>query len=120
MSNHVSIIIAILASSQWRYVPTEENPAEHISRALLPKEIVNCRLWWEGPTLLVLPPSSGHSSIQSQKPGDLPEARVHLVQPVESDIQQDPPWQNFISYSHFLRVYSLVCRFLNNTRLKEI
>ena len=42
VSNRVTQILDVISSSQWRHVPTKENPADHASRGLLPHEILHC------------------------------------------------------------------------------
>ena len=57
VSNRVSEICSRVPSEQWRYVSTSENPADHISRGLSPRLLLQCDLWWQGPDWLTLPPN---------------------------------------------------------------
>lgn len=40
------------APSQWRYVPTNANPADHETRGLTVKDLADTSQWWNGPEFL--------------------------------------------------------------------
>ena len=40
------------APNQWRYVPTNMNPADHGTRGLTVEELASTDLWWNGPEFL--------------------------------------------------------------------
>ncbi|XP_055622044.1 uncharacterized protein LOC129765659 [Toxorhynchites rutilus septentrionalis] len=42
----------ITNSYKWRYIPTQENPADIISRGILPRKILQNPMWWGGPPML--------------------------------------------------------------------
>ena len=50
--NRVAEIIDKTGSCTWRHVPTEENPADLISRGIEPNFIQSSDLWWFGPNYL--------------------------------------------------------------------
>ncbi|XP_066592980.1 uncharacterized protein [Prorops nasuta] len=52
VANRVAMIQTELPSAQWSHVRTKENPADMATRGIIPQEIVNCSLWWHGPTWL--------------------------------------------------------------------
>lgn len=52
VANRVSRIQAVIPPSQWRHVPTEDNPADCASRGMLAKELMGHPLWWTGPSWL--------------------------------------------------------------------
>lgn len=52
VNRRVKLIREILEPSQIHYVKSEDNPADAASRGLDPKGIVNCNLWFKGPTWL--------------------------------------------------------------------
>ena len=52
MSNRISFIQSNTNVSNWRYVRSEKNPADLISRGMLGKELVNNIFWFEGPKCL--------------------------------------------------------------------
>nr|CAI5840891.1 unnamed protein product [Callosobruchus analis] len=52
MANRVSEIQTLTKIECWRHVTTHNNPADILSRGINPENIVNCRLWWQGPTWL--------------------------------------------------------------------
>ncbi|KAK9720556.1 Pao retrotransposon peptidase [Popillia japonica] len=54
VANRVSKIQRFSKLSQWRYVPSHENPADIISRGLNPDEIINYTSWFNGPRWLFL------------------------------------------------------------------
>lgn len=51
VANRVSEIQSTKVKN-WRYVPSEENPADCASRGLMPGELKNHHLWWSGPEWL--------------------------------------------------------------------
>lgn len=40
--------------AQWRYVPTDINPADYVSRGRTVRQLENDNLWWNGPDFLTL------------------------------------------------------------------
>ncbi|XP_035229061.1 uncharacterized protein LOC118201134, partial [Stegodyphus dumicola] len=52
VTNRVALIQELTGSYQWKYVPSECNPADVISRGLDANDILTCDIWWNGPDLL--------------------------------------------------------------------
>ena len=50
--NRVSFIMQATFPQTWQHVPTAENPADCASRGMMPKELLNHTLWWNGPVWL--------------------------------------------------------------------
>ncbi|GBM37838.1 hypothetical protein AVEN_207053-1, partial [Araneus ventricosus] len=48
VANRTSEILDLIPWNSWRYVPTKESPADISSRGVSPKDLPDCRLWWEG------------------------------------------------------------------------
>nr|XP_022903857.1 uncharacterized protein LOC111416133 [Onthophagus taurus] len=54
VANRTSHIQDVIPKDCWRHVPSQENPADPGSRGLLPADVVQCNLWWNGPYWLSL------------------------------------------------------------------
>lgn len=55
VGNRVSYIQEFTDVNSWSHIKSEENPADLASRGLMPDEIANCELWWQGPPWLKQP-----------------------------------------------------------------
>lgn len=55
VGNRVSEIQNITKRRNWRHVESKKNPADLISRAETVERLKNSRLWWDGPSFLLLP-----------------------------------------------------------------
>lgn len=55
IANRVSRIQRKLPQSKWNYVDTKTNPADCVSRGLMPKQLLEHPLWLSGPEWLVQP-----------------------------------------------------------------
>ena len=49
VGNRVSHIIESIPPDRWNHVSGTENPADCASRGLYPSELLEHRLWWDGP-----------------------------------------------------------------------
>ena len=57
IQNRVAEIRETISPQQWRYCPSEENPADLASRGILGSRLKGLKLWWEGPEFLKKHPS---------------------------------------------------------------
>ena len=57
IQNRVAEIRETISPQQWRYCPSEENPADLASRGILGSKLKGLKLWWEGPEFLKKHPS---------------------------------------------------------------
>ena len=52
VANRCTKIMDLIPETKWKHVLTDENPADLISRGVLPSELKSLLLWWEGPAWL--------------------------------------------------------------------
>ena len=52
VANRVAKIQSIIPSDNWKFVPTEDNPADGTSRGISAEKFLNLQLWWKGPNWL--------------------------------------------------------------------
>ena len=55
VANRVSKIQDLTANYTWKYIPTNDNPADIVSRGSLPTELKKNSIWWHGPSFLNQP-----------------------------------------------------------------
>ena len=52
VANRVNYILENTSPRIWLHVPTDQNPADCASRGMMPEDLSQHRLWWEGPEWL--------------------------------------------------------------------
>ncbi|XP_048478253.1 uncharacterized protein LOC125488810 [Plutella xylostella] len=52
VANRSILITNLVPASKWSYVNTKENPADCATRGLSPKQLVEEKIWWNGPQWL--------------------------------------------------------------------
>ncbi len=114
VANRVSDIQEHLTASHWRHVSTTQNPADLLSRGLAADQLVNSKLWWEGPPWLVKAPEEWPVKLPT-KLSRLPEIKVSckIVR-----VQAPPPslWGDYSSFHHLTRIIAWIRRFTHNSR----
>jgi hypothetical protein len=89
VGNRVRSIRAIFSPSQWRYVPTDLNPADLASRGGKLDEISRSNLWLHGPTFLTLkthlwPPPHGLGKVTEEALAEVKKGENLVITPCES------------------------------------
>lgn len=126
--NRIAIIQELTSISQWRHVPSEQNPADLISRGLDPSKLLETELWWKGPTFLSLPESE-YPNRDISVPDRLKEFDTELKNSSNQDSENQLQILNInvndflhklISISNnyltVLRILSYIFRFVRNAK----
>ena len=114
VGNRVSQIIERLSPDKWRHVSGSDNPADCASRGLYPSELLDHKLWWQGPDWLHLSTLEWPQVPAQQH--DIPEEERKLCFVVTTQ-KEDITW--LACYSNFTRlkcVTAWVLRFIHNSR----
>lgn len=114
VANRVAKITQATDAGEWSHVRSEHNPADLASRGVLPHELINNSLWWQGPEWLQL--SEDKWPIASVP---IPETSVEQ-RTVKCNLAKLSYIPEFISrFSDFhraLRVTAYVLRFINGCK----
>lgn len=113
VANRVGEIIEISAQSSWRYVPTDVNPADMISRGVNASQLRDLELWWSGPNFLNFDESEWPTLPTPSYQG-LPEFKslplsLSAIEPVIH-------FNKFSKLTKLERSFAYVKRFLNNLK----
>ncbi|GFX14718.1 integrase catalytic domain-containing protein [Trichonephila clavipes] len=123
VANRIATIQEMTSSEQWRYVATEDNPADFVSRGMDSLKLKTCELWWNGPKFLM---SNQYPQRQIpvaviKDPGELKNCSDF------SNFFLDSATNSFVNnllnlsndYFKINRVLSFICRFVYNCKSKE-
>ena len=114
VANRVNEIVSRVPAKQWRYVATDCNPADCASRGLLPKELVEKSLWWDGPLWLRQSPDQWPHRPDLTPSEELTDLRGTILV-ICSDFWN--LWKRFSSFTKLQRV--LVCCFRFYSKIRK-
>lgn len=122
VANRVATIQELTKNSQWNHVSSSENPADLLSRGLMPDQIQTQDLWWHGPSFLRDSAARTetcdleHATILSDFTCELKQQKnTNLTSVVNNDVISYLVFSNN-HYLKLIRILSFVYRFLNNCR----
>lgn len=117
VANRVAQIQNLTSANSWNYVSSSQNPADLLSRGIIPGKILNSRLWFHGPEWLTLSETDWPTSENSQLISltDLPEVRKNItLVTINNDILDNI--NKFSSFLKLQRTFAWIIRFKNNIR----
>ncbi|XP_018370056.1 PREDICTED: uncharacterized protein LOC108765710 [Trachymyrmex cornetzi] len=102
VGKRVAEIQRLTNQGDWAHVRSEDNPADLISRGILPEQLIDATIWWEGPSWLKTNSLQWPTPLV-RSPTEIPEARI----------------QSF-TICHQDDAYDIINRYSSLTRLKRV
>ena len=135
VANRVAEIQSLSSSNQWRYVSTENNPADLATRGVTASGLACSEICWQGPKFLKKPESewpenlikaSSSSQKELRSRGCFSKAETNKGQEstlTAATINESSDWrlnpQRFSSWTRLVRVHAWVSHFLDNCCLSK-
>lgn len=113
VANSVAEIQEITSSWKWAYVHTSENPADLISRGVQGSALVDCSLWWNGPTFLKDKDTGIWDKAHAREEITIAEERKNCT-PIQICPREEELLLRFSSFSRLQRSLAFCLRFTNN------
>ncbi|XP_072403244.1 uncharacterized protein [Diabrotica undecimpunctata] len=117
VANRVAQILDNSPNAHWRHVRSKENPADILSRGMLPSEIINSSLWFHGPPFL----NQLRLDLLKYNPkgyiSKFPEERKIILHARNDQIDFFTSlFDRFSNFSKFVRTLAYMFRFANNAK----
>ncbi|XP_062542388.1 uncharacterized protein LOC134210352 [Armigeres subalbatus] len=118
VSNRIAEINKLTHNDNWRHVPSKLNPADRISRGVLPTQILEDSLWWHGPDYLVQDLEYWPEDIVTLTRAEQESRDIEARQTISFTVMQTDHSiiHRYSDLGKLLRVVSYCFRFCNNTR----
>lgn len=123
VANRVAKIQELTRSEQWRHIEGTQNPADLVSRGLLPQALAQSTLWFNGPTFLQESEDKWPSGT-FKTTSDTPESRPRKLA-FTATIPETKYVDLLNSVSHrdsfckLQRIFGYCIRFINNCKLPK-
>ncbi|XP_065080795.1 uncharacterized protein LOC135703477 [Ochlerotatus camptorhynchus] len=114
--NRIAEIRELTIDADWLHVGTKANPADLVSRGVLPLELTKSDLWWNGPEFLR---SSVVDETVNEETEDLSEETISVTVVTVPDEGLYEVIQNSSNFRRLQRVFGYVTRFIRNCRAKR-
>lgn len=101
----------LYSAKHWRHVRTHENLADIASRGALPSQLVNNKLWFNGPEWLLLPQEEWPKILPILAPNFQLEERIRIHLIAEPPREMEKLFR-FSNFTRLLRVTAYVFRFI--------
>ena len=117
VTNRINSILQVTSPQTWRHVPTTQNPADCASRGLMPQELLDHSLRWDGPDWLLHDPISIPWQ-PPRKPLIAPEQRITSCNVVH--FSPPPMMESRYSRYHYMISITAWCwRFYQKAKKKS-
>ncbi|XP_038117337.1 uncharacterized protein LOC119769362 [Culex quinquefasciatus] len=112
MANRVRKIQQLTSKYRWGYIPTDDNPADLISRGVMPQNLIKREIWKDGPV------SMNSRTIEIVQPplldgAELPGLRSTKCLALAAPIERLRIFDKLGDFRRLLRSMSIVVRFAN-------
>lgn len=114
--NRIAEIQSTTNNSIWQHVPTNDNPADYLTRGLKCDQVNNWH-WWNGPQFLKESESCWPKFINvNQK---LPDMKSNVTCMISGDVTELFPFYKFSNFNRLQRTMAYMLRFIHNIKNKN-
>ncbi|XP_071564062.1 uncharacterized protein [Temnothorax nylanderi] len=113
VSNRVAQIQSLTEIKDWHHVSSHDNPADVVSRGLLPEKLIESKIWWKGPDWLssnAYPSRKAETFVDDQA---LEPRRIFVAVNTNEKVEL---LYKFSSYNKLQRVIAFCLRFIHNLK----
>ncbi|XP_062535738.1 uncharacterized protein LOC134204943 [Armigeres subalbatus] len=110
VKNRVVEINKLTEGYKWKYVRSEDNPADLVSRGCNPETLCRTDLWWNGP-LFLQATSYEDQEVPMVHDDELPEIRIVKVCNQVTNDEDEPVFQRCGTFPKLQRILAQVVRF---------
>ncbi|XP_065072720.1 uncharacterized protein LOC135697066 [Ochlerotatus camptorhynchus] len=124
VANRVATINTIIPASDWRHVPTKQNPADLLTHGVAPCVLALSKLWWHEPDWEPSTTTEAPVPNPTRKEEEVINTEVRRQQPILAylmtyrDVIEDI-LHKYSSYTKLLRVTAWIIRFSENCQLER-
>jgi len=118
VANRVSQIQSLSSIENWHHISGKENPAEFLSRGVMPKMLLELDNWWHGPKWLQNIESEWPAStvdVLSDVPDRVSPGKTSYIITIEPEFDI---FERYSSYEKLIRVVAFCLRFINSIKHK--
>lgn len=115
VANRVSRIQTTSKPEEWHYINTKANPADFASRGLLPMELMDNKLWWYGPSVLLNDETYQHDGFET----DVDEKRTKTIASAFHVGYDTSIFDRFSSLTRAIRTVAVCMKFTNQLKNKN-
>lgn len=121
VANRVSHIQELTKGHKWNHVKGTENPADFVSRGVMPKELFGLQYWFHGPHWLSLFDQhwNNEQHLQYEKPPEELLEKKKNVLVVAANPQPHPLLDRYSCYWKLLRITAYCVRFIRNCQRRR-
>ena len=128
VANRVAEIKTLTTNDNWRYYPTDDNPADLLTRGITASQLIASQIWRSGPTWLLENPKAWPSwksttHLLLSQTGDLTKEEKAPIPPDDPCNQHELHHliqvSDFGSLSRLVDVVAYLLRFVNNCQNKN-
>ncbi|XP_018406350.1 PREDICTED: uncharacterized protein LOC108782552, partial [Cyphomyrmex costatus] len=119
VANRVAEVQRLTDINNWRHVSGSENPADPLSRGVMPDLLGNLSIWWSGPSWLRLNESKWPSGRSHAPEVEIFEERTIILKAEIRTESQYDIFYRFSKFSRLIRVVALCHRFIRNCRARK-
>ncbi|XP_064463439.1 uncharacterized protein LOC135374405 [Ornithodoros turicata] len=120
VSNRVIEVQQLSSPENWRHCPGRENPADLLTRGMLPSTLAGNRTWWNGPQWLCSPkhswPTTNSTPVVREVEAEEKKASAALHITAGSELVPVLDINRYSSFLRMVRVTAWVKRFKNNAK----
>ncbi|XP_055619018.1 uncharacterized protein LOC129764190 [Toxorhynchites rutilus septentrionalis] len=116
VSNRVSKIRNATDPACWSHVSTQDNPADLVSRGVMPYELEGVDLWWRGPSFLKKPEDTWSEGVKLVPEEFVPELMAITAMPVV--VERFRLFDDCSEYYIMVRVVARIKRMFQNYNAK--
>lgn len=116
VANRVSEIQSRIPFASWRHVSTVDNPADCASRGIPGESFAAYKIWWQGPSWLLLPASEWSSQPDTSKVDTNSEQNPRVISHIVNPVEQWDLATRYSSWPKLIRVTAYVMRYISRLR----
>ncbi|XP_065224372.1 uncharacterized protein LOC135848399 [Planococcus citri] len=114
-ANRVQKIQHLTKNFYWDHVISKENPADIISRGLLPEELLNSTIWWKGPDWLSSNNQAWSEKVKFSPANNVTHVGIRKINKLVGTTVVTNSWfTRYSNYFRLIRVISQILRFYVN------